>query len=94
MTIALKMAASTLRTSQTYLGAQFRRLRTKLGPPVAIKAMAAKLARLVYRMLRFGMQYVDQGAEFYEAQHRKLQISHLKRKASQLGFQIIEAAAA
>ena len=94
VTIALKMAASTLRTSQTYLGAQFRRLRTKLGSPVAIKAMAAKLARLVYRMLRFGMQYVDQGAEFYEAQHRKLQISHLKRKASQLGFQIIEASAA
>src|ERR1700723_3329933 len=94
VTIALKMAASTLRTSQTYLGAQFRRLRTKLGSPVAIKAMAAKLARLIYRMLRFGMQYVDQGAEFYEAQHRKLQISHLKRKASQLGFQIIEAAAA
>ena len=94
VTIALKMAASTLRTSQTYLGAQFRRLRTKLGPPVAIKAMAAKLARLIYRMLRFGMQYVDQGAEFYEAQHRKLQISHLKRKASQLGFQIIEASAA
>jgi transposase len=94
VTIALKMAASTLRTSQTYLGAQFRRLRTKLGPPVAIKAMAAKLARLVYRVLRFGMQYVDQGAEFYQAQHRKLQISHLKRKASQLGFQIIEASAA
>ena len=94
VTIALKMAASTLRTSQTYLGAQFRRLRTKLGSPVAIKAMAAKLARLIYRMLRFGMQYVDQGAEFYEAQHRKLQISHLKRKASQLGFQIIEASAA
>jgi transposase len=94
VTIALKMAASTLRISQTYLGAQFRRLRTKLGSPVAIKAMAAKLARLIYRMLRFGMQYVDQGAEFYEAQHRKLQISHLKRKASQLGFQIIEASAA
>ena len=31
---------------------QFRRFRTKLGAPVAIKAMAAKLARLLYRMLR------------------------------------------
>jgi hypothetical protein len=29
---------------------------------VAIKAMAAKLARLVYRMLRYGMQFVDKGA--------------------------------
>src|SRR5438309_1988401 len=55
VTNALRMAASTLRLSNTYLGAQFRRLRTKLGAPVAIKAMAAKLARLVYRMLRYGM---------------------------------------
>ena len=94
ISIALKMAASTLRLSNTYLGAQFRRLRTKLGAPVAIKAMAAKLARLVYRMLRYGMKYVDQGAKFYEAQHRKQQISHLKWKAAKLGFQIIDAPAA
>ena len=45
--IALRMAASTLRVSNTYLGAQFRRFRTKLGSPIAIKAMAVKLARLV-----------------------------------------------
>src|SRR6201987_5916365 len=94
MSIALKMAASTLRLSNTYLGAQFRRLRTKLGAPVAIKAMAAKLARLVYRMLRYGMQYVDQGAQFYDAQHRQQQINYLKRKAANLGFQIIQAPAA
>ena len=94
VTNALRMAASTLRLSNTYLGAQFRRLRSKLGAPVAIKAMAAKLARLVYRMLRYGMQFVDRGAEFYDARHRKLQINYLKRKAANLGFQIIEAPAA
>src|SRR5215471_15053312 len=44
-TTVLRMAASTLLTSESYLGAQFRRLRTRLGPPVATKAMAAKLAR-------------------------------------------------
>jgi transposase len=87
VSVALKMAGSTLRLSNTYLGAQFRRRRTKLGAPVAIKAMAAKLARLVYRMLCYGMKYVDQGAAFYEAQHRKLQIKHLKSKAAKLGFQ-------
>ena len=94
ITIALKMAASSLRKSNTYLGAQFRRLRTKLGAPVAIKAMAAKLARLVYRMLRYGMKYVDKGMEFYQAKHRRLQIQHLKWKAEQLGFRVIEAPAA
>jgi transposase len=88
VSIALKMAASTLRLSKTYLGAQFRRLRTKLGAPIAIKAMAAKLARLVYRMLRYGMKYVDQGAAFYELRHRELQIKRLKSKAAKLGYQV------
>jgi transposase len=90
---ALKMAATTLRQSDTYLGAQYRRLRTKLGAPVAIKAMAAKLARLIYRMLRYGMEYVDRGAEVYEQQYRQRQIASLKQRAAGLGLQVSEAAA-
>jgi transposase len=90
----LRMAATTLRESDSYLGAQFRRLRTRLGPPVATKAMAAKLARLIYRMLRYGMKYADRGAELYDAQYRKQQVIHLRRKAAQLGLQIIELAPA
>jgi transposase len=86
LTVALKMAASSLLHSDTYLGAQFRRLRASLGAPVAIKAMAAKLARLVYRMLRYGMQFVDRGAFFYEARHRQRQIHSLKQRAAKLGF--------
>jgi len=46
----------------------------------ATKAMAAKLARLIYRMLRYGVKYVNQGAEFYEAQHRKQQVIHPKSR--------------
>jgi transposase len=91
---AMQDSDHTLRLSHSYLGAQFRRLRTKLGAPVAIKPMAAKLARLVYRMLRYGMPFIDRCEAFYESQHRKLQINYLKRKAANLGFQIIEAPAA
>ena len=57
-------------------------------------APAVKLARLVYRMLRFGMKYVDRGAEFYQAQHRRLLIKHLHRNSAKLGFRLVEAAAA
>jgi len=94
LTSALKMAASSLKQSDTYLGAQFRRLRRRLGAPVAIKAMAAKLARLVYRMLRYGMKYVDRGAQVYEEQYRRRQIIFLKRKAAELGLQVVETVAA
>src|SRR2546427_12277374 len=66
ISIALKMAASTLRQSKTYLGAQFRRFRTGLGAPIAMKAMAAKPARLVYRVLRSGWESGDREAGFSE----------------------------
>ena len=78
----------TLLKSQTYLGAQYRRLRSKPGAPKAITAMAHRLARLVYRMLKYGQHYVDKGAEYYEQRNRQQQIEFLRKKAAQLGLQV------
>jgi transposase len=86
---AFRMAATTLRQSDSYLGAQFRRFRTKLGAPKAITAMAAKLARLVYRMLKYGQEYVDKGTAQYEEKYRQQQIRLLEKKAAQHGFQLV-----
>ena len=85
---ALRMAAVTLMRSRTYLGAQYRRLRTKLGAPKAITAMAHRLARLVYRLLKYGQSYVDKGAEYYEQRYRQQQIEFLTKSATKLGLQI------
>jgi transposase len=90
--LALRLAAGTLLQSDTYLGAQYRRFRTKLGTPKARKAMANKMARIAYRMLKYGESYVDQGKDFYEQKFRHIQIRMLERKASELGLQLIEAA--
>ena len=94
VTVALKLAANNLRTSQSYLGAQFRRLKARLDTPVAIKAMAAKLARLIYRMLRYGSKYLDHGSRYYELQQRTRDIRRLKLKAATLGFQLVPSTAA
>jgi hypothetical protein len=85
---ALRMAASTLWRSKTYLGAKFRRLRTRLGAPKAITAMAHMLARLVYRMLRYGDQYVDKGMNYYEEKYRDHQIRSIQKKAKELGLEV------
>jgi len=87
---ALRLAATTLLRSQSYLGAQFRRFRGKLGAPKAITAMAHKLAVLVYRMLRWGHEYVDKGMQYYEERHRQQQIHLLKKRAAKLGFLLVE----
>jgi hypothetical protein len=91
---ALRLAATTLLRSQSYLGAQYRRLRARLGAPKAITAMAHKLARLVYRMLKWGHEYVDKGLQYYEERHREQQVQLLKKRAAKLGLQVLEPEAA
>ncbi len=86
---ALRLGASTLLRSQSYLGAQYRRFRGKLGAPKAITAMAHKLAVLVYRMLRWGQEYVDKGLQYYEERHREQQIRLLKKRAAKLGLLVV-----
>src|SRR5439155_1270401 len=60
---ALRLAARSLYQSKSALGAFFRRLKARLGTPKAITASAHNLARLIYRMLRLGTEYVDQGQD-------------------------------
>jgi transposase len=88
-TVAFRNAASTLLRSQSYLGAQYRRLRTRLGAPKAITAMARKLACPFYRLIKHGQQYFDKGTEYYEARYREQQIRSLAKRAQKLGFQLV-----
>jgi transposase len=90
--VAFRQAASTLIRSQSYLGAQYRRLRTRLGAPKAITAMARKLACLFYRLLKHGKAYVDKGAEFYQQRYKEQQIRSVIKHARQLGLEVIQPA--
>jgi transposase len=86
---ALRLAAWSLIRSRSALGAKFRRLRSRLGAPKAITAMAHTLARLVYRMLKFGHHYVDQGIEYYEAKYRQQQLRWTAKQVAALNMQLV-----
>ena len=82
-----------LRTGGTArtLGAFLRRKKAHLGAPKAITATAHKLARIIYAMLRYGQAYVDvdADAEYYESQYRQRALRVTKRRAAQLGYQLV-----
>jgi transposase len=62
---ALRMAAQSLRTSPSYLGAFFRRMRSKLGPAKATTATAHKLAKIISHMRKEHTPYRERSAEDY-----------------------------
>ncbi len=88
----LRMAAFTLFNSHSALGAYLRRQRSRLGAPKAITATAHKLARLVYSMLKHSTAYVDAGQDYYEECYRSRVVQNLKRKAQELGYQLVDIA--
>jgi hypothetical protein len=90
---ALRMAAQSLHHSQGALGGFLRRMKGRLGAQAAVTATAHKLARIVYLALKHGLTYVRQSQEEYEARMKEKQIKALKRKARQLGLDIVEKAA-
>ena len=52
-----------------------------LGAPKAIVAMAHHLARLVYRMQRYGRHYVEKGMAEYEIRFRLQRLKWLEMRA-------------
>ena len=86
---ALRLAANALRRSDSALGAFLRRKKAQMGSPKAITATAHKLARIIYSMLRYGQAYVDAGAEYYERRYQQRALRAAKRRAAQLGYQLV-----
>jgi transposase len=84
---ALRMAAFSLRHSQTALGAYYRKIAQRRGGDIAVFATAKKLACLVY-LLRCGQPYVDEGAAAFENRYRQHRIGRLAATAKELGYQL------
>lgn len=86
---ALRLAATSLEHSASALGAYYRRMKRRLGAPQAITATAHKLARIIYRLLKYGEAYVQQGLEEYEQRTKARTLKAVQKTAAALGFKLI-----
>ncbi|MGE3798227.1 MAG: IS110 family transposase [Thermomicrobiales bacterium] len=85
---ALRMAANSLQSSKSALGAFFRRIAARAGRAKAVTATAHKLGRLVYALLKHGQEYVAKGQQEYEEHYRERMVRSLTRKAEELGYEL------
>jgi transposase len=86
---ALKLAAAALRSSQSALGAYFRRMCARMDKPKAVTAAAHKLARLIYTMLTKGEEYTDRGQDYYEERYRQRVLRNMAQRAEEMGMKLV-----
>ncbi|MFK7972188.1 MAG: IS110 family transposase [Bacteroidia bacterium] len=84
-----RQAAHSLLNSKNHaLGAFGRRIRSRKGPQIAIKALARKLAVIFYRAMTKGIEYVEKGIETYQKNYEELKLKYLQKQAEKLGFSL------
>jgi transposase len=83
---ALRVAAQSLARSNTALGAKYRRLKARIGAPKATTAIARHIGIAYYNLVRYGIQFQDEGAQAYEERFRAQRTRWLQKQADKLGM--------
>jgi transposase len=90
---ALRLAAQGCHHAKNALGAFYRRIQARAGGPKAVVATARKIAERVYRLLKYGEEYVRQEMAAAEEAYRVRVLKGLARKAEELGYRLAPAVA-
>lgn len=88
-TILVQAAWAAARKKDSYLRAQFLRLKARRGPKKAILAVAASILTAVYHMLRDGAEYQDLGPNHFDRLDNKERAAQrLARRIEALGYHV------
>lgn len=88
---AFRMAANSVKQADCVFGVTYRRLKARLGPAQATVATAHAIARAVYRMLKYKVEYETISVEEYEKRYKEQQFKYMKKKAAKLGYHLVPA---
>lgn len=87
-TTLVQCAWAAVQTKQSYLRAQFLRLKSRRGPRKAIVAVAASILGAAYFILKNQVPYRDLGIDYFERKDRHLAAHRLVRRLEDLGFEV------
>lgn len=84
------IAQGLINSKNIAIGAFGRRIRSRKGPKVAIKAMARKIAEIYWRVNVKGLEYAEKGIQQYEEQIVLNKLKTVRRLAKDLNINISE----
>lgn len=86
--VLVQAAWAGVRKRDSYLHAQFTRLKGRRGPKKAIVAVAASLLTATYHMLRTGTVYEDLGADYFQRRNVPQLQRQLVARLQRLGLEV------
>jgi len=87
-TVLVQCGWTASRQKQSYLQAQFLRLKSRRGPQKAVCAVAASILTAAYHMLKDGTLYHDLGPDHFHRRSKTTQTQRLLRRLQHLGYAV------
>jgi hypothetical protein len=88
---AFRLAANSVKKADCPFGVMYRRLRSRLGPAQATVATAHAIARVVYKMLKYKVEYDPLSVNEYQQHYEEQQVRYMRKRAAKLGYQLVPA---
>ena len=86
---ALRLAAQSLWHAQNYFGDLYRRWKARLGSPKAITAMAHKLARVLWHLLKHQQEFDWKVFAKEEEKMKRKKLARLQNLAASMNYQLV-----
>jgi transposase len=87
-TTLVQCAWAAVNKKDSYLRAQFYRIKARRGAKKAIMAVAASILTAIYHMLKDGTTYQDLGPHHFERRSKERQTHHFVKRLADLGYTV------
>lgn len=88
-TIMVEIAWAAIKKKQSHYREKYYRLKSRIGPKKAIVAIANRIGKAIYRIIKYGQSYKELGEGFLDKKDRQRKIDNLRRQAKKFGYGLI-----
>lgn len=88
-TILIEVAWAAIKKKGSYYRAKYFKLKARRGAKKAIVAIAHRISKAIYNIIKHGNSFKDLGEDYLTVQTRQRAIKNIKNRAKQLGYKLV-----
>ncbi len=88
----VEVAWAAVKKKGSYYRDKYWRLKYRLGPKKAIIAIAHKIIKALYAIIKNGEKYKELGEEYLAKRSEKQKMTKIRKAAKELGFKLVSIA--
>lgn len=85
----IELAWAAIKKKHSYYKDKYYRLKARRGAKKAIVAIANRMARAIYHIIKYGVSYVELGENYLSGRKKATSLNYLQKQAKLHGYQLV-----